>query len=586
MALKRSKLRRAFGAKAKIRQQTSRGPKPRSTKNWNLTRDSSIAMAINPHDGLSFWLHEPAARGLLLFDRFHKGRSPRVNMNSRTRNVPPRASAMLESLRGLGYNPATALADIVDNSVSAGATKIDIQFDWSGDAGGTSRVAILDNGRGMSDAELESAMTLGDKSPLDARAESDLGRFGMGLKTASFSQCRRLTVASVKEGARSCLRWDLDALMAHPAAGWVMFEGPAAGSEKFLDPLDGMSSGTLVLWEALDRIVTASYLSADFAKLTAEVDAHLAMVFHRLICGPSPRFRLTINGNPVVAWVPFMTDHPAKTWSSPDSHFPSPHGPIAAQGHVLPHKDMLLPDEFRKAEGPEGWTAQQGFYVYRNERLLVAGGWLGLGQGKGWVREEFHRLARIRLDIPNTADADWKIDIRKSSAKPPVLLRPWLVRLAEDARGRARKVFAYRASPTVGPRGIPVEQAWRVEHLKGGVRYKIDERHPAISAALEASGQPELVRAMLRVIEETVPVQRIWLDTAEDKETPRTAFAGDPPEAVVSVLRILYADMIGRQGISPEDAKRSLARTEPFQNYQACIDDLQIDESGASPKEH
>ena len=146
-------------------------------------------------------------------------------------------------------------------------------------------------------------------------------------------------------------------------------------------------------------------------------------------------------------------------------------------------------------------------------------------------------------------------------------------------------MFAYRASPTVGPRGVPVEQAWRVEHLKGGVRYRVDERHPAVSAVVEASGQADLVRAMLRVIEETVPVQRIWLDTAENKETPRTAFTGEPPESVISTLRVLFADMVGRQRISPDDAKRSLARTEPFQNFQPFIDSLSIDGSGATPKE-
>lgn len=495
-------------------------------------------------------------------------------MTSLTRNVPPRAGAMLESLRGLGYSTATALADIIDNSVSAGATAIDIQFDWAGEHGTASRISILDNGRGMNDAELQSAMTLGDRSPLDERAPGDLGRFGMGLKTASFSQCRRLTVATVKEGTPSCLRWDLDALATNPTGGWLMFEGPAAGSGEFLKPLKGKSSGTLVLWEVLDRIVTASYKSDDFAKLTEEVDAHLAMVFHRLIDGPSPGFRLTINGNAVVAWDPFMTGHPAKTWSGQVAKFPSACGPIVAECHVLPHKDMLTAAELKRAEGPDGWNAQQGFYVYRNERLLVAGGWLGLGQGKGWIREEFHRLARIRLDIPNTADADWKIDIRKSSARPPVLLRPWLTRLAEDARGRARKVFAYRASPTVGPKGTPIEQAWRVEHLKGGVRYRIDEKHPAISAVIEASGKADMVKAMLRVIEATVPVERIWLDTAENKETPRTGFAGDPPEAIEGVLRTLYADMVGRQCMSPEDAKRALSRTSPFQDYPAFINGL------------
>jgi HSP90 family molecular chaperone len=124
---------------------------------------------------------------------------------------------MLESLRGLGYSTAAALADIIDNSISANASTIDIQFNWNEKS---SNIFILDNGKGMSDEELESAMTLGDKNPLDFRSASDLGRFGMGLKTASFSQCKRLTVASKKNDSTSCLRWDLDILSANPDMGW------------------------------------------------------------------------------------------------------------------------------------------------------------------------------------------------------------------------------------------------------------------------------------------------------------------------------------------------------------------------------
>ena len=219
---------------------------------------------------------------------------------------------MLEALRGLGYSTAAALADIVDNSVSAGATEVRVDFHWDGPA---SRITVLDNGRGMDDAELESAMRLGGKNPLDERDPGDLGRFGMGLKTASFSQCRRLTVSSSREGGGcSCLRWDLDALAARPEGGWLLFEGSAPGSEAFLEPLSGMKSGTLVLWEMLDRIVTKGYEADDFSDLIDRVEAHLAMVFHRLLQGTRPKLRILLNGRAVAPWDPFMTGHAAKPW--------------------------------------------------------------------------------------------------------------------------------------------------------------------------------------------------------------------------------------------------------------------------------
>jgi hypothetical protein len=498
-------------------------------------------------------------------------------MNERTRYAPPRAGAMLEALRGLGYSTAAALADVIDNGVSAEASEIHVTFDWDGDR---SRISILDNGRGMDDAELEAAMTLGAKNPLDDRAPNDLGRFGMGLKTASFSQCRCLTVASRRmSGPVSCLRWDLDAIAASTDVGWRMFEGAARGSEAFVEPVDALHSGTIVLWEQLDRVVTPGYTIDHFADLVDDVELRLAMVFHRLLEGPSPVIRLFLNDKLVSPWDPFMTGHPAKPWHSPVARILTPSGLVEAQCHVLPHKDRLSEDEFRKAGGAEGWTSQQGFYVYRNHRLLLAGGWLGIGQGRAWNREEPHRLARIRLDIPNTADSAWKIDVKKSTARPPVTVRPWLTKLAEDTRERARRVFAFRGTPMLGPGGLKVEQqAWRVERLKDGVRYRIDERHPAVAAVIEAVGSnANLVRAMLRVVEETVPVQRIWLDTAENKDTPITGFSGESetaPDGVRTVLLTLFRDMVGRRGMNPEVAVTALSLTEPFQNYPNLVASL------------
>jgi hypothetical protein len=475
---------------------------------------------------------------------------------------------MIEALRGLGYSTATALADVIDNSIAARASKVDVMFTWDGPS---STITVVDNGVGMNDRELDLAMRLGEKSPLDERAAHDLGRFGLGLKTASFSQCRRLTVASRKDGETSCLQWDLDLLATSVDDGWHLIEGPAEGSERLLSPLFSLERGTLVLWEKLDRIVTAGFQQQDFLDLVDTVERHVAMVFHRYISGNGMHFRLCINGRPVVAWDPFLARH-AATWSSPVEHIASESGVVEVQGHVLPHKDRLDIRENESAAGPDGWTAQQGFYVYRNQRLLVAGSWLGLGRGRSWTKEEAQRLARIRLDIPNSADAAWKIDIRKSTARPPVSIRERLTRLAEDTRERARRVFAHRGqSARVGSQG-PLLQAWRAEHFKGGVRYRIDTNHPAITAVLEECGSLEPdVRAMLRVIEETIPVQRIWLDTTEARETPRTGFADEPAEGVSVILRVMFRNMVMRKSMSPQRARERLACTEPFNNYPELV---------------
>ena len=506
-------------------------------------------------------------------------------MTRGTRHAPPKASAMLEALRGLGYSTATALADIVDNSVSAGASEVRLSFDWEAS---DSRISVLDNGQGMNDPELEAAMTLGAVNPLADRVPTDLGRFGLGLKTASFSQCRRLTVASKRESQDIvCLRWDLDAIAAGSEDRWCMFEGPARGSERYLEPLAALRSGTLVLWERMDRVVTAGSNFDHFGDLAIGVESRLAMTFHRLLEGNRPDFRLFVNERLVAPWDPFMTGHPAKPWESPIAKLSTPSGQVEAQCHVLPHKDRLSADDFVRAGGPEGWTSQQGFYVYRNKRLLLAGGWLGLGVSRAWNREESHRLARIRVDIPNSADADWKIDVRKSTARPPVYVRAWLIGLAENTRDKARKVFAFRGSYAQVRGSAPLEQVWRVEHLRSGVRYRIDDKHPAVAAVMEACGdRKDLIRAMCRVVEETLPVQRIWLDTAEHKDTPRTGFSGEPetaPDGVKTVLRTLFMDMVGRRGMSTETAVRTLSSTEPFQNYPKLV--AALSEVAAAPDE-
>ena len=478
---------------------------------------------------------------------------------------------MIEALRGLGYSTATALADLVDNSIAAGAANVGLTFAWKG---ADSHITIQDDGLGMDDAGLDRAMRLGHQNPLDARAANDLGRFGLGLKTASFSQCRRLTVASRQEGgAVACLRWDLDVLASSGDDTWRLLVGPADGSHRLLDPLQAAPQGALVLWENLDRIVTPGFSEQNFLDLIDAIERHLAMVFHRYLTGKRPRLRIAINDRAVTPWDPFLAPHHA-TWSSPTATLAPG---VAAQCHVLPHKDWLDRRQQEEAAGADGWTAQQGFYVYRNQRLLVAGSWLGLGRGRPWTKEEAHRLARIRLDIPNSADAEWKIDIRKSTARPPVALRQDLTHLMEDTCRRARRVFAHRGRIAGPAASGPLVQAWRAERLNDGMRYRIDTTHPAVAAVLDNAGAiaPQ-VRAMIRVVEETVPVQRIWLDTTEGRETPRTGFGGAPPEEIATVANVLFNDLVARQGLTPEVARERLLRTEPFHNHPDLVAELRL----------
>ncbi|MBA1140688.1 ATP-binding protein [Mesorhizobium sp. CCANP35] len=496
------------------------------------------------------------------------------------RNAPPHAGSMLESLRGLGYAPTTALADLVDNSIAARAHEVGIRLEWKG---AESWVRIVDDGDGMDDAALEEGMRLGARDPRADRAISDLGRFGLGMKTASFSQARRLTVASrCKGGSIVCLRWDLDLIGQEPGADWPLFEGPAPGSEHLLEPLNRMEHGTVVLWETLDRIVTDGFTANDMIELADRVEAHIAMTFHRLIDGPHPEIRLLLNGRAVKPWDPFLVGHPGKALESPDYRILHTTG-VTIQCHVLPHRDMLKPAEQKAAAGPSGWIQQEGFYVYRNRRLLLAGSWLGLGDGgKSWPRDEAHRLARIRLDIPNSADAEWKINVLKSAASPPVRLRPQLHRLASETRATARRVFAHRGHVTEasGSRLNALADAWQVRRSSQGTSYRIARDHDLVASILDRAAPLKAdILALLRLIEETVPVQRIWLDTAEDKEIPRTGFVGAPEAEIRDTLSSMFEALVRHRGLSPDEARERLGRTPPFDRYLNLVAALDPKES-------
>ncbi len=495
----------------------------------------------------------------------------------------PGASALLESLRGVGYTPWSAVADLVDNSIAAGARRVWIDFVWRGT---DSSVRIADDGRGMDVPTLVSAMRPGSRSPREHRSPGDLGRFGLGLKTASLSQCRVVTVVSRTRAGTAERRWDLD----HVARvdDWQLLVGvPPDALDDCLLPGD-LETGTLVAWTRLDRLVGTSdegdaAARERFFEVARHVERHLAMTHHRFLEGTKPRVQLFFNGRSehsrVKPWDPFLQWHPA-TMPTPPERIPFAGGTTEIQGFVLPHRDRLSPEQFEAGGGPEGWLSHEGFFVYRAERLLVAGGWLSLGSGRRWPRDELHRLARIRIDLPNVTDADWKIDIRKSNASPPPELRARLRGLAERVRADARDVLAHRGG--LGSRTVaqPLVRAWTAKESGRGTNYKIERTHPIVLRALDASPLvAPMIEEMLRVIEATVPVQRIWLDATERGEfrSPDEMDRIDPE--LSASLRSLYAHMVGDLALTPDQAKQRLLSIEPFSGFPAAVAALKNSES-------
>ena len=470
----------------------------------------------------------------------------------------PRAASLIQSLRAFGYDLPTAVADLIDNSVSAGAKNIWLDFHW---AGHTSSVSILDDGQGMDEETLVAAMRLGSRSPLEPRDPKDLGRFGLGLKTASFSQCRQLTVGSRWAGGPiSVRRWDLDYVTS--AGEWRLLRSGSEGFQRAAGPLADMRSGTIVLWEKMDRVCASADVNcdADHALFLAHIQAvrqHVAMVFHRFLEAPAA-LRLWVNDQAVRPWDPFLTKEPA-TQLLADEAVALFGARMTVRPYVLPHHSKTSAAIYAAAAGPRGWNAQQGFYVYRNRRLLVAGDWLGLG----FQKAEHYKLARIQLDIPNSMDAEWEIDVRKARATPPPTVRRDLRRLATLTRNRASDVYRHRGARL--SQGL-VEQVllWerRVHHDQ--ISYALNREHPLVRAVLDGSPEENRrVRALLSVIEETVPVPTIAQDAAESPDRHAKPFTQAPPAVLQHALEETYY-ALRAAGYDHGQALARLMNTEPF----------------------
>jgi Histidine kinase-, DNA gyrase B-, and HSP90-like ATPase len=481
----------------------------------------------------------------------------------------PRASAMIESLRAFGYSVQTALADLIDNSISAGAHNVWLEFFWDG---AQSHISLRDDGRGMTEPELVDAMRPGNRNPLEVRDRRDLGRFGLGLKTASFSQCRCLTVASRASGNAVGIRqWDLDYVQ--ETGEWRLRRSALPGSEHLLTGLERVDQGTIVLWQNLDRLVAETSTDDQkahdrFLEMVDQVHLHLAMVFHRFL-ERRDRLQLHINGRLLEPWDPFMAGEDGRQ-VLPEETLWFNQEPVKVRPFVLPHHSRITRDVHERGSGPGGWNAQQGFYVYRNERLLVAGDWLGLG----FVKEEHYKLARIQVDLPNAMDAAWDLDVKKSRAQPPGALRSDLKRLAKLTRQKAMDVYRHRGKIAARVLADSHVFVWQSRAKHGRHFYTINREHPVVREVLRLAGPDSSVfKTLLRLIEETVPVERIWIDAAENPDGHAQPFERDTNEDVAKVMRAVFQVLL-TSGMSAALARQRLATMEPFNQFPAILEDL------------
>jgi len=343
--------------------------------------------------------------------------------NEEAHELIPSPKRLIKSLRDIGYNFSSAVADLIDNSIEASASRVEIHVIFNGN---NSFVRIADNGKGMGISELKEAMRYGSERIYH---EEDLGKFGLGLKTASMSQCQCFSIASrnskSKDIASFC--WDLDRI--EKTNRWEIF---TPSKEKLIEVLHNPlkeQTGTVILWEKLDRILGYKHPYGEQARrklnyMCRELEDYLAMVFHKFLSNEVPRKKLDIfiNNNKIKPWDPFARDEPNTKKLSEikiELEHEGINGDLILHPYILPSKDEFTSSgAFKNFSGPANWNWQQGFYIYRSNRMIQSGGWCGLRSS-----DEHTKLCRIELNFSPKFDNAFKINVAKMRVQLPIQIR-------------------------------------------------------------------------------------------------------------------------------------------------------------------
>lgn len=424
--------------------------------------------------------------------------------------LPPSAAALMESTRSIGYSIEAAIADVIDNSIAAQANLVEI--DYMPEAMGEPYVTIADNGHGMSMEELQIAMQYGSKNPLEKRNESDLGRYGLGLKTASLSQCQILTVISKKDDCISCCRWDLRHIRQTDNWSLLILQEAEIQELPGFDFLQKHKSGTVVIWQELDRIISTGSVYKDTLGLKmVKVREHLSLVFHRYLSGDDTPLKITIkmNNDELIPKDPFL--HAKKAM---DEEKITVYGnqKVKILPFLLPHISKLSSAEIKELGGKDGLRKNQGFYVYRNQRLVIGGTWFRM-----MVKGDLSKLARIRVDIPNTLDDLWTLDIKKSTAIPPEEVQQNLKMIINKIADASKRTWTYRGKKEISDN---IVHLWkRLKTRNNGIIYEINREHPIINSFThEVPGIKTKLETLLKYVERSIPLNQLYLDLNNDEK--------------------------------------------------------------------
>jgi hypothetical protein len=466
---------------------------------------------------------------------------------------PPVASSLMATARSFGnYDLAAALADLVDNSIQAKAKNISISFE---PVEKDVVVRIRDDGEGMNKNKLIYSMRPASGNPNDPREASDLGRFGWGLKSASFSQAKILTVVSWVNSNFTAAIWDIDDL-----DDWSMELLQNQEALNLLTTPAKSLSGTEVIWSNCDRLldlVGSSNLDEQLSDKISYAKRQLSLVFHRYLSGEvGEKLNIVVQGSALIAIDPFMSKHPATQFIDEDEIVLDSGSVITVKPFTIPHFSKLTIEEKNSLGGDEGLVRNQGFYVYRNKRLIISGTWFRL-----MPHGELSQLTRIRVDLPNTLDKDWKITLDKSDAQLPVALR---YRLKDYIRK-----FSRQSADANKKKGFNIsvdkkEPVWKRVSQDGRIRYLINRDHPLIWEMISEAKDMKISREALNIIESYVPTDSMIADREATNLNQVQAITD--PEIFEALIDACFMTYLRQEGEKPtlKEFLNFVENMEPF----------------------
>jgi hypothetical protein len=383
----------------------------------------------------------------------------------------------LESSRDIGYTLNNAIADLVDNAIDANATKISISLSLIDDH---LSFFIVDDGHGMTNDELQKAMELSCKNPNDERKKGTLGKYGLGLKLSSFAFARILLVTSKSEiGDFNSYKWDLDNISIN---GYL--------SRKVTDRdknLISSQTGTLVEWDNCDKLINFSEI--EYNDTLASLSKYIGLTFGRLIREKS--LSIFLNDVLIDPIDPFYVDE--KTTIT----FPTI--PLKVGEDAIIEVTAYVIANLKKQKN--SLLEEQGFYIYRNHRLIEQAGWLGL-----FNANEVSKLARIKVDISNLHDKIVGVNINKTSInKVNPLLKLALKKTAETARKKSLEYYRVKGKvlKKLNNKRV-IEHVWLIKQMGSQKKLYINTNHPVIKTAFN-----EESKKIFKLLEDSIPLETI-----------------------------------------------------------------------------